>query len=390
MVGSDKVMNQLSPPTRNAMVAIDLFAGPGGLSLGFRMAGFSVAAAVECDQYAGMTYEKNFPESVLFKSKIQNVDPDKLLDVLSKRSYQKVILIGGPPCQPFSFANRKTNGNENPEASAVDYYVKFVERIRPDAFLFENVVSFRCMDKGKSMESFRRRLEEIGFDIDVAIIDFDEFGIPQRRRRLFIGGLRKDYSVEFRLCPKARNKPKPTVRDAVSDLPPLDDGGGGKDEMDYSTKKKLTAFQEKARADADRLYNHWCSKNSKAVVETIRCIEKGSSLKKSWNILPEHVKARYKNPEAIHSNIYRRLCWSEQSPTIVHARRAMLLHPSVNRIISVREAARIQGFPDSFRFYGGIHSQYQQVANAVSPVLGEVLAKVFLRHLRKREVATNQ
>jgi len=374
-------MNHSRLLVTKTIATIDLFAGPGGLSLGFRNVGFNIVTAVECDQYAGITYEKNFPESELFKEKIENVDPERLLDALSKESYQKVILIGGPPCQPFSSANRKTNGSSNPQASAVDWFAVFVEKIMPDAFLFENVVSFGYMNEGKSMEFLKKRLEEIGFETDVAVFDFDKFGVPQRRKRLFIGGLRKSHSKEFKLSPTPINGLKLTVKDAISDLPLLKEGGGGRDEMDYPKKRKLSPYQRKARAGADKLYNHWCSKNSEAVVETIKYIKKGSNLKRSWNIFPQGVKKRYKNPTALHNNIYRRLSWREQSPTIVHARRAMLLHPRVNRIISVREAARLQSFPDTFRFFGGIHSQYQQVANAVSPVFAEALAKVFWRHL---------
>lgn len=374
------MINQSSVPAPKDMVAIDLFAGPGGLSLGFRNAGFRIVVAVECDRFAIKTYESNFPEAKLFKEKIQNVDPNELLDVLSKESYEKVVLMGGPPCQPFSLANRQTNGNDNPQASAVDYFATFVEKIMPDAFLFENVITFRCMNDGKSMELFKKTVEEIGFNTSIAIINFDKLGVPQRRRRLFIGGIKKGHLAEFSLSPNVSNRTKLTVKDAISDLPLLKDGGGGKDERNYPRKKRLSPFQEKARAGSDKLYNHWCSKNSEAVVETMKCIKKGSSLKKSWNCLPESTKARYNNPEAIHSNIYQRLCWREVAPTIVHARRAMLLHPRVNRIISVREAARLQNFPDRFRFHGGLHSQYQQVANAVSPVVAEALAKVYLSY----------
>jgi len=365
----------------NAIATIDLFAGPGGLSLGFRNAGFNIVTAVDCDPYAGMTYENNFPETELLKQKIENVDPNKLLDILSKNFYQKIVLIGGPPCQPFSPANRQTNGSDNPQASTVDYFVAFIQEIMPDAFLFENVVSFGHINKGKSIEIFQKKLRQIGFKTSVAIIDSNKLGVPQRRRRLFIGGIRKDHLTNFSLIPNIGNETKLTVKDAISDLPALEDGGGGKDEMNYPKKKKLTDYQKELRGESNKLDNHWCSKNSEAVVETMKCIRQGSSLKKSWNSLPGSIKARYKNPETIHNNIYRRLSWKEPSSTIVHARRAMLLHPRVNRIITVREAARLQNFPDKFRFYGGIHAQYQQVANAVPPKVAEALAEVYLRYL---------
>lgn len=365
---------------------IDLFAGPGGLSLGFKKTGFKIACAIECDPCAGMTYEHNFCESRLFKKRIENVSPSEVIDVLSKDSYQRIVVVGGPPCQPFSSANRQTNGEKNPQASAVDYFVRFIEEIMPDAFLFENVVSFGYINKGRSVKILEQELMEIGYEISVKIISFDMFGVPQHRKRLFIGGLRrKDYPIGFKIPKKGRNKSRITVKNAISDLPLLKDGGGGEDEMEYPKNDKLTSYQKKARAGSSKIYNHWCSKNSDSVVETMKCIKKGYSLKKSWNKLPPSIKARYKNPDAIHNNIYKRLTWNEPSPTIVHARRAMLLHPLVNRIITVREAARLQNFPDKFRFYGGIHNQYQQIANAVPPGAMEVLAKSFLKYLAHRK-----
>jgi len=372
-------MKRLDKLASNTAV-IDLFAGPGGLSLGFQKAGFKIVAAIEFDENAGKTYEHNFPNTTLLKDKIENVDPQKLLDILVKGSYPRVVLVGGPPCQPFSTANRQTNGTDNPQASAVDYFVTFIERIKPDAFLFENVVSFQNMNQGRSMEIFNQRLQDIGFQTSVKIIQFENFNVPQRRRRLIVGGLKKDYQTNFKLCPKENNGTKITVKDAISDLPLLGDGGGGMDEMDYPRRRKLTPYQRKVRNGSIKLHNHWCSKNSKEVVNTMKYIKRGSSLNKSWESLPESIKARYKNPKAIHNNIYKRLSWRELSPTIVHARRAMLLHPRVNRIITVREAARIQSFPDTFQFKGGIHSQYQQVANAVPPEATSAIAKSILFH----------
>jgi DNA (cytosine-5)-methyltransferase 1 len=117
------------------------------------------------------------------------------------------------------------------------------------------------------------------------------------------------------------------------------------------------------------------------VLETFRWIRSGLSLAKSWDILPLHIQNRYANKESLQSNVYRRLAWKQLSPTIVHPRRAMLIHPRQNRILSVREAARIQSFPDKFRFYGRLDSQYQQVANAVPPMLAEHLAQIFRKYL---------
>lgn len=365
------------------LAVVDLFSGPGGLSLGFKRAGFKLVVAVECDRWAAETYKNNFAGTELIKEDIKMVDGDRLLDIVSRFSVDGVVLIGGPPCQPFSRANRQTNGSNHPSASTVDHFVRLIEEMMPDGFLFENVTTFEHIDKGKSMKMFAKDIKKLGYRISIAKLDFEEFSIPQHRQRLFIGGIKGDNCATFDLSSVRRSGAKITVRDAISDLPPLEDGGGGKDEADYLGEKDLTDYQKKARAGSERLYNHWSSRHSDPVIQTISYIKQGSSLRGSWNCLPDSIKTRYNNYDGIHSNIYYRLTWDDLSRTIVHPRRAMLLHPEKNRIITVREAARLQNFPDKFRFYGGLNSQYQQVANAVPPGVAEALGRLFLKHFNR-------
>jgi DNA (cytosine-5)-methyltransferase 1 len=213
------------------------------------------------------------------------------------------------------------------------------------------------------------------------------FGVPQFRRRLHLGGIKGKNAENYDLNVLAEKKISKltTVGEAISDLPPLSDGGGGFNEMDYRTVKQLSAYQKKARQKSRRLYNHWCSKNSQEVIDTIGHILPGSSLMKQWASLPESTKKRYKVQSNIHSNIYKRLSWPLQSPTIVHARRAMLLHPVTNRIITVREAARLQSFPDFFRFFGPLNNQYQQVANAVPPLVAKALGNFYYKFIGEQK-----
>jgi DNA (cytosine-5)-methyltransferase 1 len=374
---------QRSNPSEGEQFAvIDLFSGPGGLSLGLDRAGFRIATAVECDRHATETYRENFPETELISREVESVDGGKLRDIVSRKPYKRLVLVGGPPCQPFSTANLQNNGSSHPSASAVDHFARLVEEVRPDAFLFENVTNFQSIDKGESLRQFLRKLgKEMQYKVSLAHLNSEEFGVPQRRVRLYIGGVRGGLNREFDLTTLKQNKRKMNVEDAISDLPFLQDGGGGSDKMGYPSCKKPASYQRWARKGSRFLYNHWSSKNSAEVVNTIRNIVPGLSLKKSWSRLPETVKKRYKSAENIHSTIYRRLSWATASPTIVHPRRAMLLHPSQNRIITVREAARLQSFPDKFRFRGGIHDQYQQVANAVPPLVAEALAHFYIIHL---------
>jgi DNA (cytosine-5)-methyltransferase 1 len=368
------------------IAVIDLFSGPGGLSLGMETAGlgFNVVVAVECDPYASETYKENFRDTELVSQRVEDVHGDKLLDIASRNNYRKLFLIGGPPCQPFSKANLKNNGSKHPSVSAVDHFVRLIEEMRPDAFLFENVTNFQRIDKGESVNRMIRKLsKELHYKVSAAELNSEDFGVPQHRVRLHIGGIQDDIRENFDLNALSTKKRKKnaTVRDAISDLPLLEDGGGGSNEMDYPRNQEIRPFQKRARRGSKILHNHWSSKNSAEVIDTIRHIAPGSSLRKSWDSLPERSKIRYKSPENIHSNIYKRLSWEGSSPTIVHPRRAMLLHPLRNRILTVREAARLQSFPDKFKFTGYVHNQYQQVANAVPPFVAEALANFYANYL---------
>ncbi len=348
---------------------------------------------MESDRASASTYSENFPGASVLESELEKVSASDIQNVLDRKFPRRSgsILIAGPPCQPFSNANmhHKRKGGRHPSYSSVELFAKMLEEIYPEAFLFENVTTFETLDDGKCMVAFVARMRKLGYSPLYTQLEAYNFGVPQHRRRLFIGAIRG--SVRFRLPPKQQSirvkerrlKTKGvSVRDAISDLPVLPHGGGGTDSGEYGRiHDVLCVYQKRARQHVVRLFNHWSSEHSKPVLDTIRRIPQGLSLLKVWDELPLRIKNRYANRENIQFNIYRRLSWGGISPTIVHPRRAMLLHPSQTRIISVREAARIQGFPDSFRFRGGIDSQYQQVANAVPPPVATALARIYRRYL---------
>jgi len=355
-----------------------------------------LAFGIEDNSYAAKTYRSNFPEATVLEKDVRNVLGSEIRLMLDERfpRGQKTILVGGPPCQPFSYANRqqKRFGAGHPSASAVEHFWRLIREVGPDAFLFENVVTFETIDGGSSLRSLVEATEQLGFSVSVTKLDAKNFGVPQRRRRLFVGGVRgitgfeiPDVTSKDLHVGKERSDDlqEVTVRDAISDLPRLPRGGGGREVIEYEepSRNDLCVYQKAARANASKLCNHWSSKHGEPVMETFRYIKTGSSLIEVWDILPQRISERYGNKDSIQSNIYRRLSWGSLSPTVVHPRRAMLIHPKQNRIISVREAARLQGFPDSFRFCGSLDSQYQQVANAVPPPMAEFLGQHFRRQL---------
>jgi len=280
----------------------------------------------------------------------------------------------------------------HPSASAVEHYWRLLGDIQPDAFLFENVVAFESMGGGNSFLSLIEAMKELGFSPSIAKLEAEDFHVPQHRRRLFIGGVRgiSDFDLSNGQFVEAQKKSSsengtdsPSVMDAISDLPRLPHGGGGRDVVDYPEPngKPLGPYQTDARIGSPKLFNHWSSMHGEDVMQTLRYIRCGRSLVQSWDLLPESTRARYTNKASIHGNIYRRLSWKGLSPTIVHPRRAMLIHPKQNRILSVREAARLQGFPDRFMFCGPLNSQYQQVANAVPPPLARYIGEYYKSRL---------
>ncbi|WXG43862.1 MAG: DNA cytosine methyltransferase [Promethearchaeati archaeon SRVP18_Atabeyarchaeia-1] len=355
----------------------DLFAGPGGLSLGFREAGFRIVAAVERDVPSAQTYKLNFPE-VRLLGDAENVHGADLVDISASAGFDRLFLVGGPPCQPYSPANtHKNNGDRHPCASSVSHFVRIVQETKPEGFLFENVVRFQRMN---TWETFVNALSNVGYTLSFSHLDARTFGVPQIRRRLFVAGFKNGVKFDFSLL----GHREPThVGEAICGLPRLPEGGGGKDDAVHPMKNG-SLYVERLLEGATKLYNHRSTVHSSEVVDTIRLIKQGESLRRSWKRLPEDIKGRYSNLEALHSNIYRRLCRWRASPTIVHARRAMLLHPGQHRILSVREAARLQGFPDRFRFMGSLNDQYQQVANAVPPLVAEAVAHLIRRLLDGR------
>lgn len=356
---------------------VDLFSGPGGLSLGFKRAGFKIIAGVESDPFASKTYSNNFGEVATFFSDISHIETDKLLDLAANKSVENLVIVGGPPCQPYSKANKQNNGHNHPYASSLSHFNRIVKETKPAAFLFENVTAFSVLN---GWYEFLEDFKDAGYLVSFSKIKLSDFGLPQNRKRLFVAGFHSGYDFDISKMQCMSNPVK--VEDAIADLPKLPSYGGGDPEIKHP-QKASSLYAKKITGDSKRLYNHWCTRHSEEVVETIKHIKEGKSLLQMWKNLPKSIKMRFNNAKSIHSNIYRRLSWDTLSPTIVHARRAMLIHPKEHRIISVREAARLQSFPDSFRFFGGTNEEYQQVANAVPPVMAEFLAKKFRKVLLK-------
>lgn len=369
------------------MNVIDLFAGCGGLSLGFEMSGFNIPIAIEKDEWASETYKKNH-----LRTKVITEDITKILDLTSllPEGVTKIDgIIGGPPCQGFSLSgNRDKN---DPRNSLFMEFVRFVKHFKPSFFVMENVTGILSM-KTKNGESVKELIKEeftaAGYNLEIFTLNAAEFGVPQSRLRVFFIGLRKDIPYD-----KDKIEPKGflfgddqrTIADAIMDLPQIS-AGEGTEVMEY-TKSPLNQYQEWARKGSSVIHNHIAMRHTARLVERFAQIKYGQSVA---DVSEEHQQRKRGEADKISGKVYSqnnmRPYPNKPSPTIPASFQSNFIHPYLNRNYTAREGARLQSFPDTYIFYGKRTtmsweknlSQYQQIGNAVPPLLAKAIAKSIL------------
>ena len=365
------------PGVMDRLVVVDLFSGAGGLSEGFRAAGFHVALAVEKDPYAAETnYFNHSRNKSKFRTRVLTAD---IADVdfvkerkLLRESLGKPpeVVIGGPPCQGFSRANMRTRTSKNPLNALVLDFVEAVKAMRPLVALLENVADIEKFEDGDTVELLGYAFDDIGYSFNSAVLNAADFGVPQRRRRFI--GIATRYGITVTL-PKPALSPDAwvTVGKAILDLPALPNGNC-KDAFPYRTWNDLTTYQAAMRKGTNgQVTNNLVTRNSELVLERYAYIPQGGN----WQDIPDRLMENYADKSRCHQWIYRRLDENEPAVAITHYRKSMLIHPRQNRGLSVREAARLQSFPDTFIFRGPLGSQQQQVANAVPPLLAKAVGR---------------
>lgn len=342
------------------ITAIDLFSGAGGLSLGAIKAGISVSVAIEYDKYSAATFKKNHSETKVIQDDIRNIDP---LDLGIEKPF---IVFGGPPCQGFSVSNRKTRTLDNENNSLYSEFIRFVDILQPEWFLFENVEGLTNFNDGKTLKTILERFNHLGYKTSHKVLYASDYGVPQHRNRFFIVGNRLGYDFKF---PEPLGT-KVTVGDAFIDLPKLK-SGDCISELNYNSTKIPSDYSRSMKGESKVVTQNIVSRNTDLVLERYKHIKQGQN----WRAIPEHLMLNYKNKSNCHSGIYKRLKWDEPSVVISNYRKNMLIHPLEDRGLSVREAARLQSFPDDFIFEGTVHYIQQQIGNAVPPLLAEAIFK---------------
>ena len=367
---------------RECMNVIDLFAGVGGLSTGFRKAGFGIVLANEIDETIAKSYQKNHSETIMVNDDIKNIIPE--LDRINK---DVDVIIGGPPCQGFSMAGARIRENksskflDDPRNYLFRNYFQVVQKVEPKFFIMENVPGMLSMKDGRIIEEIERLFsDETNFKngryyIFKKVLNAADYGVPQERRRLIIIGSK--YKVDFesilekvktRMVEDGEIVPR-TIYDAISDLNYLESGEG--DFVQEYRLEPMTQYQKDRRKNSKKLYNHIATKHSSTAVDRISRLEQGG---RRLDL------AEGKNIKSVHSGAYGRMRWNELAKTIITRfdtpSSGVYIHPERNRTLTPREAARIQSFDDDYIFYGNKSSVIKQIGNAVPPLLAYYLANV--------------
>lgn len=312
------------------MKVIELCAGAGGLALGFEKAGLEHELLVEIDKDCVATLKKNRPEWNVLHADIKDVD---------FTPYSADVVVAGLPCQPFSYAGKKLGFNDTRGTLFFDY-ARCLEETKPKMCIIENVQGLVGHDKGRTLKTILNVLEnELGFEVQYQVLNAVDYGVAQKRKRMFIVGTKEDIVFKY----PEKQGGNPTLRDALKDVP----------------KSEGTSYSESKKQVLDLVPPGGC-----------------------WIDLPDDVQKEYMG-KSLYSGggkrgMARRLSWDEPCLTLTTSpcqKQTERCHPDETRPFTVREYARIQSFPDEWEFCGSLNSQYKQIGNAVAVNVAEAVGK---------------
>lgn len=343
---------------------IDLFCGCGGLSEGFKLAGYTIVGGVDFNGPAIETYNKNFPEAKGICCDLLNMDQNKIIEEFENLEDIDVI-IGGPPCQGFSAANRYKIEGEDPRNKLFFEFVKFVDLAKPKVVVIENVRGIVTSNNGYAKDRIYEIFESRGYSVNHKILSASDYGIPQRRQRNFFVMIKEGNKFDFDSLVKVAKEV--TVEDAIGELYNYEDNNTN--DPFVLPNEANSVYRKYLRSEDNKVANHEVRYPAEKVQHRISFVPQGGN----WKYVPEKLWPTDRKNR--HSSAYKRLDVNQPSCTIdTGNNHSNYFHPLYNRIPTVREAARLQSFPDDFVFKGNRSEQYRQVGNAVPPLLAKVIA----------------
>lgn len=370
------------------MNIIDLFAGCGGLSLGFKMAGFDIPLAIEKDEWAAETYKQNHQNTKVIVGDITQIND---FDNLLPKNIKIDGIIGGPPCQGFSLSgNRDKN---DPRNSLFMEFVRFVNHYKPQFFVMENVtgiLSMKTKENKLVKDYILDEYDKAGYNVKICKLNAAEYGVPQSRIRVVFIGIRKDLKFdEDKIYPKPFlfGNDQITIEQAIMDLPQIK-SGEGQEKINYKVEPQ-NEYQKWARKNSDHIENHIAMRHTKRLIDRFKHIKSGQSVA---DVDDCHKQRKRGDAAKISGKTFSqnnmRPYPDKPSPTIPASFQSNFIHPYINRNYTAREGARLQSFPDNYIFYGKRTtmsweknlSQYQQIGNAVPPLLAYAIAKNLLNY----------
>ncbi len=350
---------------------IDLFAGVGGLSYGFAVnENFEIVMANEFDKDIAKAYSLNHTNVNVIQGDIKNISQD----ILEEFYKQKIdVIIGGPPCQSYStLGKRKMDDRAN---LFMEYY-RVLSVIKPKLFIFENVSGLLSMQKGELFKLIKNKFYNLGYDLKHKILDAASYGVPQHRERIILVGMLNKNNFEFPAPIFGTHlKPYRTIKDALSDLPILESG----DENNTYLSEPQNELQLFFRKKTSILTENKSPKNGPHLIKLMKSLPDGGSKED----LPEQLK-----PKSGYNNTYAKMWWNKPAPTITRnfatPSSSRCIHPRDSRALTTREGARLQSFPDDYKFYGSRTTKNLEIGNAVPPLLSIELAKQVYMALKNK------
>ena len=324
---------------------VDLFAGVGGLSLGFEKESFESVFSIDFDRDTCKTYRRNFPDNTLLEKDIKDLTKKEILDLAEDGEVD--VIVGGTPCQGFSMAGgigRKFI--DDPRNHLFREFARVVEILSPKFFVIENVARVFNHNKGKTREEILGLFDDLGYRTDCKVLNSADYGVPQIRSRIFFIGNRLGLANEF---PKKTVEKHKTVGEVIAKLPRLESGG------------------------SSRIPNHVAMNHSAQMLEKMYYVSNGGSRAD----IPSDIRPKS-------GDVRKYIRYDSDKPSVcITGDMRKVFHYDQNRALTVRELARIQTFPDDFVFDGTRISQQMQVGNAVPPVLAQALAKTVKNQLKR-------